>query len=395
MRRKSRRVFQQISVVLSVFQEAVASMQIVKAFTAEEREVNNFDRANRKFFKAQFRADRMGQATSPINEIIAVMVLIMLFWYGARLVYFNELDADDFMRFIVLLFAVFQPLKELSGLNNVLQRGLAAAERIFEIIDTPTEEFDRPDTICIDTFRDAIVINDMSFQYTPQGPFVLRNINLTYKKGQTVAFVGHSGSGKTTMVNLVPRFYDVTRGQILMDGNNLQDLDLISLRKQIGIVTQETFLFNDTIRYNIAYGIDTVTDEAIIEAAKAANAWEFIEKMELGLDSEVGERGVKLSGGQKQRLAIARAILKNPPILILDEATSSLDTESERLVQDAIDRLMKNRTVLVVAHRLSTIIHADMIVVMENGEVVDTGKHVELLETCPVYKNLYQIQFKE
>ena len=373
IRRKSRRVFKQISYVMSAFQEAISSIRIVKAFTSEDKEINKFQQENRKYFKTKFRANKLGFATSPLNETLGILILVLLLWYGGNLVYSNSgLNAEDFIRYLVFLFTMFQPLKDLSGLNNVIQTGLAASERIFGIIDSQPEVYDKKGAKVIENFKDSIVIDHVFFQYNTNEREVLNDINLSINKGENVAFVGHSGSGKTTLVNLLPRFYDVKSGQIKIDGIDIRDYKLISLRKQMGIVTQDTFLFNDTVRANIAYGMDgAITEEQLIEAAIAANAWEFIEKMDKGLETIVGERGFNLSGGQKQRLSIARAILKNPPILILDEATSALDTESEKLVQEAINKLMKNRTVLVIAHRLSTIIHADKIVVNLNGKLFE------------------------
>ncbi len=395
MRRKSRRVLQQISEVMALFQEAVSSIQVVKAFTSEEMETEKFQKANRIFFDRQVRSFRLGQATSPLNEVAAVTILITLLWVGGSLVYQGDMEAEDFVRYLIFLFASLQPLRELSGLNNIIQRGVAAAERIFGILETPQEIYAKDGDRPVETFEDSIRLENVSFNYHADGPAVLKNIQLDIQKGQTVAFVGHSGSGKTTLVNLIPRFYEIDEGRILLDGGDLSKYTLTSLRDHIGIVTHETFLFNDTIRNNIAYGLDQVDESQIIAAAKAANAWEFISAMDDGLDAMVGERGINLSGGQKQRLSIARAILKNPPILILDEATSSLDTESEKLVQEAIETIMENRTVLVIAHRLSTVIHADKIVVIDQGRIVDEGPHRRLLKTCSIYKELYEMQFRD
>jgi subfamily B ATP-binding cassette protein MsbA len=396
MRRRSRKVFRQIANVMATFQEAITSVRIVKAFTNEAKEIEKFYNTNMDFFKKQFRANRLKFATSPINEVILVLMLVFLLWYGGNIVYSkNGLNAADFLLFLVYLFTMFQPIKELAGVNNVLQRGFAAAERIFSILDEEEEIYDKEGAKELTTFSDYIEFKNLKFRYNENGPLVIKDVSFNVKKGEMVAFVGHSGSGKTTLVNLLPRFYTLNEGTIVIDGYNTTDLTLHSLRGQMSIVTQETILFNDTIRNNIAYGMENVTDNEIIEAAKVANAWEFIVQMEKGLDSHIGERGVRLSGGQKQRVSIARAILKNPAILILDEATSALDTESERLVQQAIDKLLESRTVLVIAHRLSTITNADKIIVINNGKIEAIGKHNDLLSTCDTYKKLSKNQFIE
>ena len=396
IRRKSRRVFRQIANVVSQFQESISSIRIVKAFTNENRETERFQNANYKWYKLTFRANRLSYVTSPLNETLGSLILVVLLWYGGRMVYTNSgLEAEDFIRYLVFLFMTFEPLREFSNLNNVIQTGIAAAERIFNTMEEAPEVYEKPDSKFLETFHDAIVFQNVSFRYSPEDPYVLRDVHFQIAKGEMVAFVGPSGAGKSTLVDLIPRFYDVTEGKIAIDGVDIRDFSLTSLRNQIGIVTQELILFDDTIRFNIGYGLHGVSDDKIIEAAKAANAWEFIEKMENGLDTVVGERGVKLSGGQKQRISIARAILKNTPILILDEATSSLDTESEKLVQEAIDQLMQNRTVLVIAHRLSTVIHATKIVVIHDGEIVDIGPHRKLLKTCSLYRHLYEMQFRD
>lgn len=395
MRRKSRRVLEQISMVVRDFQESISAIRIVKAFTAERKEINKFKETNRNYFKKAFRAKRLDFLTSPLNETIGVLIFAILLWYGGVMVFRGQgINAEDFMRFLIFLFMLFQPMKELSGLNNILQSGMAAAERIFDFMDMPPETYQKPNALKLTEFQHSIQFQNVDFSYDGDTK-VLKTINLTINKGEMVAFVGHSGVGKSTLVDLIPRFYDVTAGAVFLDGHDIRDLDLTSLRSQIGIVTQETILFNDTIRKNIGYGADTYTDAEIIHAAKNANAWEFIKRMDQGLDTIIGERGVTISGGQRQRISIARAILRNTPILILDEATSALDTKSEKLVQNAIEKLMQNRTVLAIAHRLSTILHADKIVVMDEGRIVDMGKHAELLARSSTYQQLYNMQFQD
>ncbi len=393
IRRRSRRVFQQIADVMQSFQEAVSAITIVKIFTNEQKEEKRFRKTNYLFFRKMFRAERLKIATTPVNEILMVLTLIVLLWIGGRMVYMNSgLQAEDFVRFLVFLFAMFKPIQEFSGVNNTIQTGMAAAERVMNVLEQPEETYEPPNAIVLETFKDRIQYEHVYFKYNPDDEFGLEDVNITIHHGETVAFVGHSGAGKTTVVDLLPRFYNVDQGRITIDSVDIREITLHSLRKKIGLVTQETVLFNDTIRANIAYGVENTDEAAIINAAKAANAWEFIQKFDLGLDTHIGEHGVKLSGGQKQRLAIARAILKNPPILILDEATSSLDTESERLVQEAIDKLMRNRTVLVIAHRLSTIRNANKIVVMDGGRVDQIGTHKEVYQKSAVYRTLYDNQ---
>jgi subfamily B ATP-binding cassette protein MsbA len=365
----------------------------VKAFSNENREMDKFHQATYRHYKNLFRANKLKFATSPINEVLLVLILVFLLWYGGNMVFSQSgLKAEDFVRFLLFLFTMFQPIKAFSGINNTLQTGMAAAERVFAIIESETEKYDSPGAVDVSDFHKKIEFKDVSFKYNDESEHVLDNINLTINRGEMVALVGLSGSGKTTLVNLVPRFYEISDGTIEIDSQDIRNLKLKSLRRLMGIVTQESVLFNDTIRTNIAYGLDNVSDDKIIEASRSANAWEFIEKTENGLDTHIGERGVRLSGGQKQRLSIARAILKNPPILILDEATSSLDTESERLVQEAVDKLLQSRTVLVIAHRLSTIKNATKIVVLNESKIESIGNHEELYQNSRVYKNLYDNQ---
>jgi len=393
MRRKSRRVFQEISKVVTSFQESVSAVRIVKAFTNEGREAGNFKQANNEWYKKTFREHRLIYMTSPINETMYITLVVVLLWYGGNLVYANtELGAEDFLRFLLFLFTMIQPIKDLSGVNNTIQTGMAAAERIFGILETEKENYQDENSVVVDDFKDKIEFKNISLIYDSGDTKVLSDINLTINKGEMVAFVGHSGAGKTSLINLLTRFYEPVQGRIFFDGKDIDHIKLHSLREKMSIVTQDTILFNDTLRMNIGYGLENVSEEAIIKSAKSANAWEFIKKTKHGLDTQIGEKGMLLSGGQKQRISIARAILKNPPILILDEATSALDTESEKLVQKAIDKLLKHRTVLVIAHRLSTIRNATKIVVLHDGKIEAIGSHRELIDSNPIYQNLYENQ---
>lgn len=395
MRRRSRKVFQQIADVMSSFQEAMSGMRIVKAFSSEQYEIKRFAKRNDEWFKKTFRANKLKFATSPLNELLLVLIVVGLLWYGGNQVYANTgIAAEDFIRFLIFLFAIFQPIKDFSGFNNVIQNGMAAAERIFQVLDQETEPVvpAGAEPVLPGGFTTNICFEQVSFSYNSGESRVLDDVNLDIKAGQLVAFVGPSGAGKSTLLNLLPRFYEPDQGRILIDGKNIREMALPELRSLFGIVTQDTILFNESIRMNILYGRPEATEPEIIEAAKAAHAWEFIRQMEQGLDTVVGEKGARLSGGQKQRLSIARAILKNPAVLIFDEATSSLDTESERLVQQAIEQMHGRRTVLVIAHRLSTVQHADNIVVMKDGRVADTGGHNDLLSRSPLYRNLYENQ---
>ena len=330
---------------------------------------------------------------SPITETLGVMIGVLLLWVGGIEVLSGEgLTPEDFLRFILLLFAMMDPLRKLSKVNVSLQAGAASAERIFSILDTEPNIVDKTDSVKINSFEKQIMFNNVSFKYEFDDT-VLKDISFEIEKGSVVALVGSSGAGKSTLADLIPRFYDVDKGGITIDGHDVRDLSLNSLRRLMGIVTQETILFNDTVRANIAYGQIDINDEQVIPAAKAANALEFINELSEGFDTVIGEKGVKLSGGQRQRLAIARAIMKNPPILILDEATSALDTESERLVHKALETLMVDRTVLVIAHRLSTVTNADKIILLDKGEIKEMGTHNELMEKKGLYSNLYNIQF--
>ena len=394
IRRKSKRTAAMIAGITNIITETLSSIRVVKAFAMEEYEVQRFFKETRQYFKLILRRAKLRLLASPITETLGVMIGILLLWVGGIEVLSDKgLTPEDFLRFILLLFAMMDPLRKLSKVNVELQAGAASAERIFSILDTPPNIINKQNAIKIDTFDEMIQFHNVNFKYE-SNDIVLHDISFEIKKGSIVALVGTSGAGKSTLADLIPRFYDVNNGSISIDEQNIQNITLKSLRSMMGIVTQETILFNDSIRANIAYGQQIINDELVLAAAKAANALEFINDLPKGFETVIGEKGVKLSGGQRQRLAIARAIMKNPPILILDEATSALDTESERLVQQALETLMADRTVLVIAHRLSTVTNADKIIVLEKGRIKEMGTHDELMEKAGLYSNLYNIQFK-
>ena len=394
IRRKSRRTQAKIAEIMQILTETLASIRIVKAFVNEKEEVKNFTRESKHYFKLLLKRARLDLIAGPTTETFGVIIGVVLLWYGGMEVLAQKgVSAEDFIRFILILFSILGPIKQLSNVNLKIQIGAASAERIFGLLDTPPEIVEDPDPVELDVFNNAIEFDQIHFEYSDADERVLDGVSFTIKKGEIVALVGPSGSGKSTIADLIPRFFDVSKGALRIDGKNVRKISFSSLRGSMGIVTQEVILFNDTIRKNIAYGQSDVTEEAIQKAAKAANALEFIEQTPDGFDTLIGERGVNLSGGQKQRLAIARALLKNPPILILDEATSALDTESEKMVQKAIEVLMKDRTVLVIAHRLSTVQNADKIVVLDKGKILEVGSHNELYEKGGLYRRLYDIQF--
>jgi subfamily B ATP-binding cassette protein MsbA len=339
------------------------------------------------------KAVSINAISTPLMEFLGGLGVGAIIFYGGYSVVQGKSTPGTFFSFMAALIMLYEPIKRLTNSNNTIQNGIAAAERIFSIIDLTPDIQDKPDAVDIPPVRQSIDIENVTFRYEKKP--VLKNISLSIKAGEVIAFVGMSGGGKTTLVNLIPRFYDVSEGRILFDGHNIRDISLQSLRRQIAMVTQQTILFNDTVRNNIAYGSFDKSEEDIIKAAKAANAHNFIMKMPKGYDTNIGELGGKISGGEKQRLAIARAILKNAPVLILDEATSSLDTEAEMEVQVALDNLMKGRTTLVIAHRLSTIRNADRIVALVNGEIVEEGDHETLMRKKGEYFRLYNLQFKD
>ena len=394
IRRKSRRTQQKIAEIMQILTETLSSIRIVKAFVNEKDEIKKFTRESRNYFKLLLKRAKLDLISGPITESFGVIIGVVLLWYGGTEVLMDRgLVPEDFIRFILILFSILGPIKQLSNVNLKIQTGAASAERIFGLLDTPSEIVEDPNPIDLGIFNKSISFNKVHFEYNEDNDQVLDQVSFTINKGEVVAMVGPSGAGKSTIADLIPRFFDVSSGVIEIDENDIKKLSLDSLRGNMGIVTQEVILFNDTIKNNIAYAQSDVSDDAIYAAAKAANALEFIEKTPNGFDTLIGERGAKLSGGQKQRLAISRALLKNPPILILDEATSALDTESEKKVQKAIEALMKDRTTLVIAHRLSTVQNADKIIVIDRGKVIETGTHQKLYDQNGVYRKLYDIQF--
>ena len=379
---------------LTVFlQESIQGNRIVKAFGMEEYEIRRFAKENTQLFKQSLRASRIRGIVTPMMELLAAFGIGTVVWYGGSSVVGGGRTPGEFMAFMAAMFFMYEPFKGLTRTYTVLHQGLAGAERVFEILDELPSINDKPDATLAPRFTKAIKFHDVSFAYGAKP--VLSHINLTIRAGEVVALVGMSGAGKSTLADLIPRFYDVNEGQITIDGVDIRDVRLASLRSQIGIVTQHTFLFDDTVRNNIAYGDPQRAMEDVIAAAKAAHADEFITSMPNGYDSFIGEMGMQLSGGQRQRLAIARALLKDAPILILDEATSALDSDSERMVQEALERLMTERTTLVIAHRLSTIRNADRIVVLLDGTIAEEGTHEELLARKSEYSRLYSLQMLE
>ncbi len=375
-----------------VLQEVFAGTKIVKAFGREAHEQERFDRVNQRLLALALKDHRTDEITEPLMEVLGALGIMGALWYGGYQVIQGHMTPGTFFSFTAAMVMLYGPVRRLSRIANTVQQSTASVERVFEVLDMPPAIVDRPGAIRLGEFRDRVEFDRVSFRYLDAEEDVLKDISLAVRRGEVVAFVGLSGAGKSTLMDLVPRFHDVTRGRILMDGHDLRDLTVESLRAQIGVVTQETFLFSDSIFYNIAYGRPGATAEEVERAAKLAHAHDFILAAPEGYQSRVGERGVKLSGGQRQRLAIARAFLKDPPILILDEATSDLDAESEFIVQQALTDLMKGRTVLVIAHRLSTVRNADRIYVIHEGQIAEVGRHDELLARDGIYQRLYGIQ---
>lgn len=398
MLRKQTSVIQKkLADITTVLQETISGVKIVKAFGMEPYETKRFKDETRSFFKLVLRIVRVRNASSPITEFLSVIIGVFIIYYGGILVLEQEtLSASEFLGFLFAIFQMLPPIKELGTVNNRIQEASAAGDRIFEILDTEPDIKNLTGAVELKEFKNEIKFDKVSFRFEDSEEDVLKEISFTVNRGEIVALVGPSGGGKSTLVDLIPRFYDPTDGAILIDGKDIRNFTIESLRAKMGIVTQETFLFNVSVRENIAYGLVDCPVEKIIEAAKTANAHHFISEMPDGYETMIGERGVKLSGGQRQRLTIARALLKNPDIMIFDEATSALDNESEILVQQAIERLMENRTTFVIAHRLSTIRNASKILVIERGRIIQHGRHEELLKVeNGLYKKLYEMQFRE
>lgn len=394
LRRLNRRAQAQMGVLSTLLKEVLSGIKVVKAFGRESYEQQRFQQRNAAFYDVTMRAVKTDEIGSPIMEMLAALGVALVVFYGGRQVVRGASTPGTFFSFLTAVLWLYEPMRKLSNLNSTLQGGLAAADRVFDVLDQRHDPPTSDGQTELPSLRHRLLIRNVSMRYTPHTPFVLQNVNLQVEAGEVVALVGFSGAGKTSLVDLLPRFYDPQQGAILIDDVDIRQVSLASLRAQIGVVSQDIVLFDDTLRQNILYGNPQATEAQMIQAARAAYAHDFISRTPLGYDTVIGERGVRLSGGEKQRLAIARALLKNSPILILDEATSALDSESEQMVQYALDNLMKDRTTFVIAHRLSTVRHADKIVVLHQGKVVETGRHSELLAQGGLYSRLYDLQFK-
>jgi subfamily B ATP-binding cassette protein MsbA len=397
LRRQSSLVQAKIADITSILQETISAVKIVKAFGMEKYENKKFTKETHSYFKMMLRIVRIRNIASPVTEFLSVLVGVFIIYYGGVMVLQqNSLKASEFLGFLFAIFQMMPPIKELTSVNNRIQEASAAGERIFEILDTKPSIKNKNGATEITKFQDKIEFNNVVFSYEDSEEPVLKDISFTANRGEIIALVGPSGGGKSTLVDLIPRFHDPDSGKLCIDGMDVKDVKIEDLRSLMGIVTQETYLFNETIRNNIAYGKEDFPMDKIIEAAKTANAHNFILELPKQYDSIIGERGTKLSGGQRQRISIARALVKNPEIMIFDEATSALDNESEVLVQEAIERMMKNRTTFVIAHRLSTIRHATKIIVIDYGRIIQQGKHNELLtDEKGLYRKLYEMQFRD
>jgi ATP-binding cassette, subfamily B, bacterial MsbA len=395
LRKLAEESFEGNKLLTDTAQETLANQTIVKAYTAEEREKSRFLKAANIIARANLRSAKIAATSPPTIELIGIIAVVIFFYFGLREINAKAMDASQFFTFLFFLFRSYDPMRKISRQHNELTKAFAAAKDVWDILDEDEILPEKSNAIELKPLQNKIELKNVSFNYQTDDKKILQNVSLEIPKGSMIALVGESGGGKSSLIKLIQRLYDPTSGAILWDETDLRDAKLLSLKKQIALVTQETVLFNDTIRYNISYGNPNATDEMVIEAAKIAFADDFINEMPNGYDTIVGERGIFLSGGQRQRIAIARAVLINAPVLILDEATSALDTESERLVQKALANLMQNKTSIVIAHRLSTIRKANKIVVMERGKIIQTGTHNELLEKGGTYKRLYELQFAE
>ncbi|MBY0488088.1 MAG: ABC transporter ATP-binding protein/permease [Flavobacteriaceae bacterium] len=390
LKRKSSRVQQETGVFLSIIDETLSGLKIIKSYNSEENFQGKYKESAEKLYRFSNSLINRNNLSTPISEFLGIIVIAVLLWFGGNMVFEGALKGTAFIAYMGLAYQILTPAKALSKASYTLKGAMAAADRVLEILEQPNDIENKPDAIVKETFEDKITIENINFRYEDEN--VLKNFTIEVPKGKTVALVGQSGSGKSTIANLLTRFYDVQEGSIKVDGIDIKDIEMKSLRHLLGLVTQDSILFNDSIRGNVALGKLDATDEEIIEALKIANAYEFIKDLPEGIYTNVGDAGNKFSGGQKQRISIARAVLKNPPIMILDEATSALDTESEKLVQVALENMMQNRTSIVIAHRLSTIQKADNIIVMKKGEIVEQGTHSELLALNGTYSNLVTMQ---
>jgi subfamily B ATP-binding cassette protein MsbA len=393
IRRTSRNTQDAVGALNQVLEESITGQQVVKAFGAERYESRRFRAAADRLLRVNLRYVLIQGIPSPFIEMMGAVTFVGLLWFGRAEIASHQIETEDFMSFLLALLFLYEPVKRLTNLHNIFQQAIGASEKVFGYLDEPEEILDKPGARSLDQFRDRISFADVNFGYPTASGLQLSNINLDIRAGEVVALVGPSGAGKTTLAGLVGRFRDPLSGAVLIDGVDIRDLSLVSLRDKISVVAQDTFLFNDTVANNIAYGQEKYDRKRLIEAAEAALAHEFIEKLPEGYETVIGDRGVKLSGGQRQRIAIARALMKNSPILILDEATSHLDTESEMLVQKALANLMAGRTVIVIAHRISTIRRSDRIVVLDQGRIVEIGSHDELLEKRGIYNRLHELQY--
>ena len=390
LKRTSGKAQEKIGEVVTLFEETLTGLKIIKAFAVEQIFLGKFEVYNRRFFKLSTRVSRKKAASAPTSELLGILLFCVILLVGGHRVFEGSFSGSVFTTYLLYLYGLITPIKGFTDALTAMHQSSASMERIEKILDAEIAIQNAPQPQKINTLEDRVELKDLWFKY--ENEWVLQEINFTFAKGKTYAFVGHSGSGKSTLVDLIPRFHEATQGAVLIDGIDVKKIDLSSLRRLTGIVTQDSILFNDTVRNNLTFGVEGITDEQIIAALKTANAWEFVSELEEGLETSIGDAGGKLSGGQKQRLCIARAVLQNPPILILDEATSALDTSSEQLVQEALNRVMENRTSFVIAHRLSTIRNADQIIVLDRGKLAQVGTHEELIAQEGIYKELIEMQ---